>query len=221
MLESLDYLAFRNLIHRDVKPDNILYTPTTTGEYHFHLADFGFANQHNLAKTTCGTPLYMAPEMYSEKGPQTSKMDVWSLFATLISVTGAAGFSEEIDSYQQALELLRTAANLHKELLPMAREDPKLRASAAQMLESQFDGHGLTTPRNRIVPIIDLDKHSSSSPIQEARVRNAIRIDQIQKQCNTNLVKRVQTRDIRRPGAAKMRTKTNHIRIPGAFPQLG
>ena len=223
MLESLDYLAFRNLIHRDVKPDNILYTPIATGEYLFQLADFGFANQHSLAKTTCGSPLYMAPEMFFGKGPQTSKMDVWSLFVTLISVTHTAGFNEKINSYPHMLNLLKSAAGLQKALRPMAREDPTLRASAAQMLKSEFEGHGLTTPSNRIVPIIDSDEHSSSFQTQEAqgyppKRRTAIRTDLIQKQGNTNRVRRVQNKDVWRGDAAKVRIWNGCVRIPGAFP---
>ena len=35
MLEALDYLAFRGWIHRDVKLENILYTPSGDDNYHF------------------------------------------------------------------------------------------------------------------------------------------------------------------------------------------
>ncbi|KAF2245188.1 NUAK family, SNF1-like kinase, partial [Trematosphaeria pertusa] len=51
MLEALDYLAFRGWCHRDVKPENILYTPSGNEGYVFQLADFGLANQQRLANT--------------------------------------------------------------------------------------------------------------------------------------------------------------------------
>ncbi|KAI1962425.1 hypothetical protein LOZ58_002767 [Ophidiomyces ophidiicola] len=42
ILSALDYLAYQNLIHRDVKPANILYSIQPNGRYHFYLADFEF-----------------------------------------------------------------------------------------------------------------------------------------------------------------------------------
>lgn len=51
MLEALDYLAFRGWIYRDVKLENILYTPSGDDNYLFQLADFGLANRQRLAKT--------------------------------------------------------------------------------------------------------------------------------------------------------------------------
>jgi serine/threonine protein kinase len=91
MLSALDYLASKNLVHRDVKPDNILYyTLPDNGGLHFQLADFGLAHHQSLAKTFCGTGYYQAPKLWPEKSkvyaPQSPKMDVWSLFATIVAV---------------------------------------------------------------------------------------------------------------------------------------
>ncbi|KAG8412547.1 hypothetical protein J3459_015922 [Metarhizium acridum] len=94
ILSALDYLASENLVHRDVKPENILYYYTSgkiTGSgYHFQLADFGFTHYHTLATSVCGTGCYRAPELEPEKShvcaPQSHKMDVWSLFATMVAV---------------------------------------------------------------------------------------------------------------------------------------
>ncbi|KAI1289078.1 kinase-like protein [Xylaria venustula] len=71
MLSALDYLASESLVHRD-------------------LADFGLAHHRSLAKTFCGTGYYQAPELWPEKSkvyaPQSPKMDVWSLFATMVAI---------------------------------------------------------------------------------------------------------------------------------------
>ena len=151
MLEVLDYLAFRNLCHRDVKPDNILYIVINERDCLFQLADFGLANQKDKARTRCGTPVFMAPEVFYETHPHTPKVDVWSLFVTIISVTRTAGFDEnQIFSYREMLDLIRKAAGERPALAAMAREDPALRPSAAELLIELFNGQGLTTPRRQI-----------------------------------------------------------------------
>ena len=167
MLGALDYLAFRGLCHRDVKPDNILYLATSDTEYIFQLADFGFANRKNLAHTHCGTGAYMAPEMYYDTHSQTPKLDVWSLFATIIDIMRTAGFDgKKVKSYGQVLSLIRTAATMNPQLSPMAREDPELRASAAQMLVQCFQGNGLSTPRAQVgtIPLDDDGRSRLQAP---------------------------------------------------------
>ena len=52
------------IIHRDVKPENIIYISHPGGQYQFQLGDFGLSNRQATAVTFCGTPIYMAPEMY-------------------------------------------------------------------------------------------------------------------------------------------------------------
>lgn len=85
MLSAFDYLASQNLCHRDIKPQNILYDCLDSDKYLFQLADFGLAHDFRLASTFCGSGLYMAPELHNNK-PQSPKMDMWSLFVTLIEI---------------------------------------------------------------------------------------------------------------------------------------
>lgn len=153
MLSALDYLAFRKICHRDVKPQNILYDVVDQGRYRFQLSDFGMANDFRFAKTICGTPLYLAPEIRARQ-PQTPKIDVWSLFATIAVIHPRIAFPpKDIRSEDEIPHAIHAAAASIPPLMPMARINPTHRASAAQMLIALFNGQGLTTPRSSIPEI--------------------------------------------------------------------
>lgn len=158
MLSAIDYLANEKLIHRDLKPDNILYYSSSEHRHHFQLADFGLAHHHSLATTFCGTGYYQAPELWPSvsgvDAGQSTKLDVWSLFACIVAVRSRLEeFPPNTADYGVVLRALRAKIPTASGLEPMARLRPECRASAAQMLVLLFDGEGLTTPRSKIPPI--------------------------------------------------------------------
>ena len=93
--QALHYAHLRNVVHRDVKPDNILALPDGRAK----LTDFGLAKDYNndqdLTRHTSalGTPNFMAPEQFGGAKTADVKCDVYSLGATLYNiVTGRLPF---------------------------------------------------------------------------------------------------------------------------------
>ncbi|KAJ4198136.1 cAMP-dependent protein kinase catalytic subunit [Fusarium falciforme] len=72
---ALEYLHSKNVIYRDLKPENLLLDR----HGHLKITDFGFAKRvPDKTWTLCGTPDYLAPEVVSNKGYNKS-VDWWSL----------------------------------------------------------------------------------------------------------------------------------------------
>ncbi len=60
-----------NIVHRDIKLENIMVREQPGGLYLLKIIDFGFGQQvassRQLMKEFCGTPCYMAPEVVRQK----------------------------------------------------------------------------------------------------------------------------------------------------------
>lgn len=79
---ALAYMHSKNVIHRDIKTQNIFLTGSSTVK----IGDFGISrvleSTGAQALTVVGTPYYMSPES-CKNDPYTSKSDVWALGCVL------------------------------------------------------------------------------------------------------------------------------------------
>jgi serine/threonine-protein kinase len=130
--EALEHAHAKGLIHRDVKPKNIMMTPQGVAK----LADMGLARAvsdkeaaESEAGKAYGTPYYISPEQIRGEKNIGAPADIYSLGATLYHmVTGSVPFDGKSPS-----------AVMHKhlkaELVPADHVNPKLSAGIGQVIE--------------------------------------------------------------------------------------
>ena len=96
LANGLSAMRLQSLVHRDLKPDNLLLSERTA-KATLKIADFGFARyiqpHGGMADTVCGSPLYMAPEILKYR-KYDAKADLWSVGAILFEmVVGKVPFT--------------------------------------------------------------------------------------------------------------------------------
>ncbi|XP_051534805.1 serine/threonine-protein kinase SIK2 [Myxocyprinus asiaticus] len=92
ILSAVEYCHNRNIVHRDLKAENLLLD----GHMNIKIADFGFGNFFQPGKplaTWCGSPPYAAPEVFEGQQYEGPQLDIWSMGVVLyVLVCGALPF---------------------------------------------------------------------------------------------------------------------------------
>ncbi|KAM7140216.1 serine/threonine-protein kinase 10 [Molossus nigricans] len=153
MLEALNFLHSKKIIHRDLKAGNVLMTL----EGDIRLADFGVSakNLKTLQKrdSFIGTPYWMAPEVVMcetmKDTPYDYKADIWSLGITLIEMAQIEPPHHELNPMRVLLKIAKSdpptlltpskwSVEFRDFLKTALDKNPETRPSASQLLEHPF-----------------------------------------------------------------------------------
>lgn len=158
LLSAVAHLHKYGIIHRDLKPENLLLSSSAADCCDVKVSDFGFATSRLMARSACGSPCYLAPEIIRNAAaiqrapaggalvPYTNAVDVWSLGVILyVMLCGFAPFRERhlAHLFQRILDCEFTFPSPHwdavsplaKDLISaMVRADPTARITAAAAL---------------------------------------------------------------------------------------
>lgn len=151
VLRGLSYLHEQKVIHRDIKPQNILFNE----KGQVKLCDFGVSGEavNSLATTFTGTSFYMAPERIQGQ-PYSVTCDIWSLGLTILEVAqGRFPFgSDKITATIAPIELLVLILTFNPEL----KDEPELNITWSKAFKSfihfclKKDPHERPSPRQMI-----------------------------------------------------------------------
>ena len=166
---GLSYLLENNILHRDLKPQNILLTKN----YDIKLTDFGFATHYTkdtIINTLCGSPMYMAPEIITRNG-YDYKSDLWSVGIILYEmIHGYTPFDVQnfIDLIKEIkkkdIKIKVNVSNECKDLIyKLCKTNPTERISWEQYFcHKWFENDEILTNENKL---FDIDFNSSMSNI--------------------------------------------------------
>ncbi|KAH7362290.1 calcium/calmodulin-dependent protein kinase [Plectosphaerella cucumerina] len=163
-LSAVAYLHDHGIVHRDLKPENLLFrTPEDNAD--LLIADFGLSRimdeeKFHVLTTTCGTPGYMAPEIFKKTG-HGKPVDIWALgVITYFLLCGYTPFDRDTDFEEmQAIlsadydfrptEYWRGVSDHAKDFIRRCLTiDPSKRPTAHEALQHKFVAGWISSEQN-------------------------------------------------------------------------
>ncbi|KAM6158506.1 serine/threonine-protein kinase 33 [Rhynchocyon petersi] len=184
LASAIAYLHDKDIVHRDLKLENILVKSSfidANNEMNLNIkvTDFGLAvRKHGgseaMLQTTCGTPIYMAPEVINAHD-YSRQCDIWSIGVIMyILLCGEPPFLAS--SEEKLFELIRKG-ELHFEdpvwnsisncaksaLKQLMKVDPAHRITAKELLDAQWiTGNALSSARP--INVLEMMKEWKNNP---------------------------------------------------------
>ncbi|XP_044538037.1 serine/threonine-protein kinase 33 [Gracilinanus agilis] len=187
LASAIAYLHKKDIVHRDLKLENILVKSSYTNEknetnYNIKVTDFGLAVQkeggcESMLQATCGTPIYMAPEVIKAQD-YSQQCDIWSIGVIMyMLICGEPPFIA--NSEEKLFELIRKGQLCFEKkawervsdsakfaLGQLLKVDPAHRITAKELLDNQWITGNTMTPV-RPTNVLELMKQWKNQPASD------------------------------------------------------
>ena len=170
LMDVVSHLHDNGIVHRDIKPDNIIFRPDGT----IVLLDYGIVRrmgEMETSSTVIGTRPYMSPEQINGKSERRS--DIWAIGVVMFQIyTGSLPFSgnTEMELMQNILNIEppgprslnpELSAQMESTLLKSLRKNPQSRYNSVRGMMDQI----LTTVPGFRSNVRDLIREPEAPPI--------------------------------------------------------
>jgi calcium-dependent protein kinase len=189
VVQAVAFLHSKNIVHRDIKLENVLMPHTDINSTDIRLIDFGLSTQHNPDSDApltdhVGSVYYVAPEVLNHC--YTKTCDLWSIgVLTYALLSGTSPFSGETDA--ETYEIIQSSnhqvefsspdwhdiTDMAKDFIrALLQRDPQLRPTAAELLQHEWlQHHHQQEQSHRLAsPLASGSKPKSSSSPSRSRV---------------------------------------------------
>ena len=218
-LSAVAYLHDHGIVHRDLKPENLLFrTPEDNAD--LLIADFGLSRimdeeQFHVLTTTCGTPGYMAPEIFKKSG-HGKPVDLWALgVITYFLLCGYTPFDRDSDFEEMQailnadysftpIEYWRGVSSHAKDFIRKCLTiDPTKRITAHEALQHPFVAGYLAEEGEGQNLLPNIKKNFNARRTLHAAIDTVRAINKLREAQNVNLMDGAKSREPARDTARK------------------